>query len=195
MNTTSSTLLEQIKDPEDHQAWARFCALYEPMLRGWIRRGGVPLPDVDDLVQEALTSVARAMPPFRYERGKGGGFRGYLRIIVRNKLMDYWRKKKRHPPHTPFLPGFEPESRDPSGGRWDPDDAWLLEQLLRSVREQVDDLTWQVFVAYQRERTPAKEVAVRFNLTAAAVTARAWKVMSLLREAARALDPDLWPES
>ena len=42
MNPTRSTLLMRVRDPADAEAWGEFVALYEPLLRAYVRGRGAP---------------------------------------------------------------------------------------------------------------------------------------------------------
>ena len=66
--TTCSSLLVRVRDRADTGAWGRFAALYSPLLRDWLRRGGIPPHDHDDLVQDVLHAVAQEIAEFNYER-------------------------------------------------------------------------------------------------------------------------------
>ena len=35
---TYPSLLEEVRDPRNHEAWGRFIARYGPMIRGWCRQ-------------------------------------------------------------------------------------------------------------------------------------------------------------
>ena len=51
MDTTSLSLLEQLRRSPDEAAWARFVHLYSPLLFGWARQAGLDEGDAGDLVQ------------------------------------------------------------------------------------------------------------------------------------------------
>ena len=71
--------------------------VYEPLLRGWLRRKEVLGHDSDDLVQNVLAVVVRRMADFEHN-GRPGAFRTWLRTITLNCLREYWREKKNSPP-------------------------------------------------------------------------------------------------
>src|SRR5262245_1478691 len=55
MDTTSVSLLERLRRPGAHEAWARFVHLYTPLLYYWARRLGLREEDAADLVQDVFT--------------------------------------------------------------------------------------------------------------------------------------------
>ena len=89
MSTTSFSLLERLRRPEESEAWPRFVRLYTPLLFYWARRMGLNQDDAADLVQEVLTVLVQKLPAFRYEPGKS--FRSWLHAVTLNK----WREKAR----------------------------------------------------------------------------------------------------
>ena len=83
---TSDSLLERLAGAPTDDDWRRLNDLYQPLLRTWIARAGVPTSDVDDLVQDVLVVVFRKVGGFE-RRGKGA-FRAWLRKILANRVRD-----------------------------------------------------------------------------------------------------------
>lgn len=193
MIETSPTLLARVKDRTDHSAWSRFDGLYRPLVARWVRASGVPRGDVEDLAQDILIAVVKAIGNgFEYDREKGK-FRQYLSRSVRTKVIDYWRSRRRHPPHVALM-GNEDPADDPNEKLWD--DQYrehCLQQCLEQVRAEVDPVSWDIFLAYRVDKESAKKVASRLGMTEQAVASRAFRVIEKLRDAARGIDPDLWP--
>src|SRR5437773_255782 len=79
---TSSTLLERARR-QDPLAWGRLVDLYTPLVWRWCRRLNVKPDDTEDVCQEVLRAVHRALPEFRRDR-PGYSFRGWLRAITLN---------------------------------------------------------------------------------------------------------------
>src|SRR4051794_34969555 len=93
METSVSLLEGLVRGGND--AWGRLVKLYQPLLRGWALRAGAGEADADDLVQEVLAVVFRAMP--RFEHRGPGAFRGWLRAILVNRLRDFFRARQKRP--------------------------------------------------------------------------------------------------
>ena len=51
---TSVSLLERFADRPTDDDWRRLFDPYQPLLRAWMTRAGVPPADGDDLIQEVL---------------------------------------------------------------------------------------------------------------------------------------------
>src|SRR3954466_14498766 len=94
MHTTSPSLLEQLRQPDDQQAWARFVRLYTPLIYRWARQQGLPPAEVADLVQGVFAALVPKLREFAYDRGKS--FRGWLRAVAVNKWCDL--RRRRTPP-------------------------------------------------------------------------------------------------
>ncbi len=79
--TTHASLLARLTDPGDQSAWNVFCDRYGELIRNFARRRDLQSADADDVVQEVLLSLARAMPGFSYDSNKGK-FRSYLKTAT-----------------------------------------------------------------------------------------------------------------
>src|SRR5262249_45165093 len=68
-------------------------SLYTPLVYRWSRQVGLQAADAEDVGQEVFQAVARKIADFRRDQ-EGQTFRGWLRIIWRNKLRDFFRRKR-----------------------------------------------------------------------------------------------------
>ena len=73
MNSTSHSLLEQVKAGPTGLAWKRWHAIYEPLIRGWLIRHHLIDSDRDDVMQDVFTVVVRRLPEFHHN-GRAGPF-------------------------------------------------------------------------------------------------------------------------
>jgi RNA polymerase sigma-70 factor (ECF subfamily) len=78
---THATLLARLSGGQDPGAWSEFVARYGELIRGFARRRGLQAADVEDIAQEVLTSLTKAMAGFTYDPSKGK-FRSYLKTVV-----------------------------------------------------------------------------------------------------------------
>lgn len=92
------------RDPE---AWRQFVFLYGPLVYRWCRRAGLQETDAADVGQEVFAAVARSIADYRHDR-QGDSFRGWLRTITRNKLLDFARAK---PPGATGVGGSDWQAR------------------------------------------------------------------------------------
>src|SRR5262245_22534696 len=99
MPATSASLLERIRASPNADSWQHLVAIYDPLVRGWLRRHVLAEHDVDDVTQEVLAVVVRRLPEFRHN-GRVGAFRTWLKTITANCLRDHWRRGKHLPKAT-----------------------------------------------------------------------------------------------
>src|SRR5271165_6603384 len=94
--TTRASLLLRLADPEDQQAWMDFVALYEPLVHRLLRKAGLQDADVREVAQEVFLAVSRNVARFEPIRGRGS-FRGWLRRVTRNLLINVLEHQRRRP--------------------------------------------------------------------------------------------------
>src|SRR5262249_60944803 len=63
---TSASLLERLRLQSDAGAWQRLIDLYEPLIRGWLRRHDLQPADSGDLVQGVLGVLVKEIPGFEH---------------------------------------------------------------------------------------------------------------------------------
>ena len=91
--TTHITLLERLSGEGSASAWREFCDRYGPVIRGFARRWGAQPADCDEVVQDVLTALTKAMPGFQYDPAKGK-FRSYLKTVTLRALGKKSRQKR-----------------------------------------------------------------------------------------------------
>ena len=91
-SSVSSTLLERVKARRP-EAWQRLVELYGPLVYRWCRQSGVGTEDAADVVQEVFGAVAGHVADFRRRR-PGDSFGAWLGTIARNKIRDFYRRRR-----------------------------------------------------------------------------------------------------
>ena len=84
---TSTTLLKQISAAADHPRWAEFVAKYRPMMEAFMRER-FPGLEAEDLIQETLLGVMKALPDYVEREDRKGTFHNFLTGILRHKAID-----------------------------------------------------------------------------------------------------------
>jgi RNA polymerase sigma-70 factor (ECF subfamily) len=189
-SATSMTLLRRVS-AGDQQAWERLVGLYAPLVCHWARRGGLQPADVDDLRQEVFAAVAQRVDSFRKERAFDT-FRGWLRGVTRNKLLEFFRRRGFQPEaqggsdfrrRLELVPSFPPDLGEDA-----PEDAAevaaVYRRVLDHIRTEFEGRTWQAFWRMAVDDRPAPEVAAELGMTANAVRLAKWRVLHRLREEA-----------
>ena len=91
---TSTTLLKQIAGAAEHPRWEEFVARYRPMLEAYARER-FPVVEADDLIQETLLGLMRALPDYVAREDKKGAFHNFLTGVLRHKALDALRREGR----------------------------------------------------------------------------------------------------
>jgi RNA polymerase sigma-70 factor (ECF subfamily) len=181
--STSRTLLQRARE-RDERAWQTLIDLYAPLVAGWCARRGVTGPDAEDVRQQVFQSVALNFDSFRHDR-PGDTFRGWLRVITRNKLLDHFRRQDGQPQaqggtdarrHLEQVAGQElPEDTDEDLGA-------LYHRALELVRSEFEVRTWTAFWRVAVEGHSTAEVAAAMGLSPAAVRKAKSRVVLRLRQ-------------
>ena len=90
--TTSTTLLRVLGEDAQSARWTEFAAQYVPFMTDYLR-AAFPTLEADDIVQEALIAVVKALPNYHYDPDAKGHFHNWLVGVVRNKANDALRKR------------------------------------------------------------------------------------------------------
>ena len=72
---------------------------YSPLVFSWCRRSGLNSADSSDVMQEVFAAVVASITRFRRERSSDT-FRGWLRVIARNKIHLHFRNEANQPHAT-----------------------------------------------------------------------------------------------
>ncbi|MGE3807616.1 MAG: RNA polymerase sigma factor [Gemmataceae bacterium] len=187
--STSLSLLQRARNniPE---AWQRLLFLYGPLVECWCRQWGARTADVEDIRQDVFSAVASALPNFRRDR-KGDSFRGWLRVIARNKFLDFCRRQQRAPEaeggsgaHWNLQQVPEPIDVDVDDDDGDPPEeiSGLHQRALELVRSQFEQKTWQAFYLSAVDGQSPADVAAALGTTPANVRKAKSRVLHRLRQ-------------
>lgn len=91
MDSTHKSLLVRIRDKQDRSAWQTFYDLYAPILYRYARRRGLSHHDAEEIRSQVLETIARKIDSYDYQPSRGR-FRGWLRQLVVNKIIDAHRR-------------------------------------------------------------------------------------------------------
>lgn len=91
---TRESLLVQVKDPANREAWEQFAQLYRPVIFRIALRRGLQDADAHDLAQKVLVSVVSAIG--RWEKSEAGTrFRHWLNRVVKNAIVNSLTRQPR----------------------------------------------------------------------------------------------------
>jgi RNA polymerase sigma factor (sigma-70 family) len=153
MNDTPDTrheLLVRLRDAADADAWQEFMAIYEPVIRRLIEFRGFQDADAQELTQEALLAVLKAMEHWDADPRRGS-FRGWLFRTTRNLMVNFLTRTRpgtRGTGDTMFLellheqPARSPVAETQFGIEYKRE---VFQWAERRVREEFEETTWQAF--------------------------------------------------
>jgi RNA polymerase sigma factor (sigma-70 family) len=190
---TSLTLLARLGNAGDSGAWEQFVSIYGPLVYRYALRRGLQNADAEDLIQEVMVTVVKALRTYNPERGR---FRNWLFTVVRNKLNDLSRSGQRQPRGTgdsgvQRLLAQQPASDEFLSALWNEEYERFLWKLAASrVRERVREATWKAFWLATVEQRNPKEVAESLQLSVAAVYLAISRVRGMLRKQVQRLQKE-----
>jgi RNA polymerase sigma-70 factor (ECF subfamily) len=190
---TRASLVLAFRDPDNKKAQVAFTECYAPLLRNWCRRYRLQEADQHDVVQTILCRLFEWLPTFQYDPSKS--FRGYLRGMIHNAIMDIHRQRQRHPAGygsgdtgilgqlhempAPDDPAIEDLTRE-LAGQMERDKQ--VQEACERVRERVRPHTWQAFWLTTVEGKSGPEVAELLQISKGAVYVAKSHVIKLIKE-------------
>ena len=193
---TRNSLLLRLPDKADVDAWDQFVAIYQPLVFRLARSKGFQDADANDIVQEVMVAVSKAIHRWDQDPTKGR-FRDWLYKIARNLMINFLTRRK----HLPLGQGgselvrFLNESVDPSTEESESSREFDLEYrrelylvAVRQVRTDVRPTTWEAFQRTSIEGMSGKAAAECLGMSEGAVVVARCRVLARLRDAVRRLE-------
>jgi RNA polymerase sigma-70 factor (ECF subfamily) len=183
MTKTRSSLLHRVRDPADTDGWREFFALYEPLIRAYVRKKGVAPHHEDDAIQDVLARLVKALPGFHLQRERGR-FRTWLWRVTANTLADRARRDRRR--IRAERDHLEDRAAEVEDGDWVVlHRRHLLEFAMEKVRDRSRPRTWACFEEHLRRGRPSAEVAAELGVAPNVVNVNASRVLARLKEFCR----------
>lgn len=185
MSKTSISLLEQMRERPDDQAWQRLVELYTPFLHDWLcRRHALQEQDAGDVIQETFLIVMRRLPQFRHN-GRPGAFHQWLRKITAHCLLAFWKARGRFPAvarDRQLLDALK--DKDSGLGRlWDEEHRqYLARRALERITPEFEPATLAAFRRVVMEETKPVQVAAELGISRNAVDLAVLRVRRRLRQ-------------
>lgn len=184
---TRASLILRLRDPADANAWEQFAAIYEPLVYRLARKRGLQHADAQELVQEVLLAVSRAVDDWVPDAQRGR-FRDWLFRIARNLMIKFLTRRKhrplgsgdsgiaelltqQHDPHSAESTLFELEFR-----------REVFQWTAGKVQPQVGPRTWDAFWLSSVDGLPIRDVAAQLRMSIGSVYIARSRVMLRLRE-------------
>lgn len=189
--STRMSLIEEVRDCGDAEAWQRFVDVYTPLVYGYCRQRRMQEADARDVTQNVFFAVSRAMRSFEYDPQRGR-FRSWLGTITCREIRRYFTWVNRL--QNPVGEGGQRASdldRDLESEWESRCTAFLLQQGLRQVKPTVAADVWQAFQLTWLEDASPAEVAGQLDRPVAWVYKAKFQVLARLRQAVQTLADDV----
>ena len=165
---TRRSLISRLKNWDDHESWSAFFTVYWKIIYCAGLRAGLTNAEAQEVVQETVISVSKAIPGFKYDP-QTGSFKSWLLQLTAWRIKDQLRARLR--PFEP-IPTDEDESRcsdlavDAEVERiWDQEwERSLLEAAIEKVKQRLDPKQFQLFVLLVIQQWPTEKVRSVLNV-------------------------------
>jgi len=189
MNSTPDTrasLLIRVRDPADQAAWHEFVEIYRPVILRMARQKGLQDADADDVAQQVLTSIAKAVEQREHDP-KRAKFRTWLNRVAHNAILNaLTRRKPDRASGDSAMQAVLNQHAPPTG----PDsDLLRLEHrrevfrwVARQVRQEFQQATWDAFWQTAVEGRAVEDVAKELAKNRGAIYAARSRVMRRIQD-------------
>lgn len=185
----------RLTDARDHEAWAEFAAIYEPLILRLLARLGLQEFDARDVCQEVLTAVAKGIEQWRPD-GRDQSFRRWLFRIARNRVIKFLVRERKRPRGCGgsdaqlALEQHQDERESISElferEYWQRLLLWAAEQIRGEFRES----TWQAFRRSYVEGQAIEDVARQLGMSVGNVYVSRSRIVARLRSKVREITGD-----
>lgn len=190
MPETRDSLIIQIQAPENRDAWDEFTQIYRPVVYRLARGRGLQDADAEDLTQQVLMSVARAVP--QWQRNPNTRFRHWLNRIAKNAILNALTRGRRElgVGGSEFLNtvnNLPHQDNDVESQIEHEYQRQLYRRAAEIVRDSVNEDTWLAFLFTVVEGESTEAVANRLGKTIGNVHAARSRLMRRLQTVVREL--------
>lgn len=189
---TRKSLLSRLKHWDDQKSWQDFYDIYAKLIYGAAIKAGLNEAEAEDVVQETVIAVAKAIQQFKYDPEKCA-FKTWLHAITRRQVANQFRKRQGKGRVLEPLAGRDGESSavedipDPASRALD--DTWereweraLLEAAAERVKARVSPAQYQIFDYHVMQGHSVAETARVLGINAARVHLAKHRVSGQVRD-------------
>jgi RNA polymerase sigma-70 factor (ECF subfamily) len=189
---TRRSLLSRIKHWDDQKSWQDFYDIYSRLIYGAAIKTGLTEAEAEDVVQDTVIAVAKAIQGFKYQPEKCA-FKTWLHAITRRQVANQFRKRQGKGRLLEPLPAQDEEA-EPMNDMPDPasqalDETWerewernLLEAAAERVKRRVSPAQFQIFEYHVLQGHGVRETAKALGISAAKVYLVKHRISKQVRE-------------
>lgn len=183
---TRDSLLLQVRNPANRDAWEAFAQIYRPVIIRAALARGLQDADAQDLSQTVLLAVAKAIGKWE-KRDESTRFRHWLSRITKNAILNALTRRAR----DQAIGGDSGEEllqdvveRDEPMATWIDQEyrRELYRRAVRMVRGEFRPQSWQAFELTVGQGMPIEEAAAAVGKSVGAIYTARSRIMFRLRE-------------
>jgi RNA polymerase sigma-70 factor (ECF subfamily) len=189
---TRQTLLSRLKNWSDQDSWKDFFDTYWKLIYRTAIQFGLTEAEAQDVVQETIVSVAKAMPGFKYDPAFGS-FKRWLLQLTGWRIRDQLRRRQPWSSspecRSDETVGTTTLERIPDPGALDLEALWnaewemnMLDAAVERVKRRVDPKQFQVFDFYVVQKWPVSKVVNTLKVSAGSVYIAKHRISHLIRK-------------
>ena len=196
---TRQSLLERLRDLDDHASWQEFFDTYWKLIYCAAIKFGLSDQEAEEVVQETIIGIARKMETFHYEP-ETCSFKGWLMHVTQRRIIDRLRKRQTQP--QAFTPLHSDTTTSGTGlqipdaaaerafeGMWS--EEWeknLVDAAMERVKRRVSPEHYQIFYLHSVKNMPARDIGKLLGVSAAKVYVVRHRVAHLVKNEVKMLE-------
>lgn len=188
---TRYSLIFRLSDGSDQEAWAEFESVYRPVVYQAARKHGLQDADSQDLVQQVMISIARALQqrPHDQQRAK---FRTWLFRVTRNAIINAIQRRPNdlgsgNTDQHRLLHSVPSEADEE--GQWEDDyQRAIFTWASNRIRQEFAEDTWQAFWLTAVEGISCEQAAEKLGKEIGSIYAARSRVVRRLKKKVEEFD-------
>ena len=183
---TRASLLIRVRDPADQVAWHEFVEIYRPVILRLAQQKGMQAADADDVAQQILVSVARAVEKREHDPQRAK-FRTWLNRVAHNAILNALTRGKpdRGSGGSVLLHALN-DQETPTGPASDllrlEHQREVFRWAARQVRQEFQQDTWEAFWQTAIEERSVEDVANELEKNSGAIYAARSRIIRRIQE-------------